>query len=154
MDGKINLGVVVSEWNADITELMLLRALAHAKFLGADVNYIFKVPGAFDAPLAVQKLLERKDVDAVATLGAVVEGGTSHDEVVAQHAARKIMDLSLQYEKPVSLGISGPGMSRLQGQERIDEYAKRAVEAAVKLVKRLRKAKGAKGEGNEPVRIE
>ena len=138
MDEKINLGIVVSEWNADITEMMLSRALAHAKFLGADVRYVFRVPGAFDAPLAVQNLIERKDVDAVATLGAVVEGGTDHDEIVAQHAARKIMDLSLQFRKPVSLGISGPGMSRPQGQERIDDYARRAVESAVKLVKRTR----------------
>lgn len=146
MNGKINLGIVVSEFNAHITELMLARALAHAQFLGAEVRYVFKVPGAFDAPLAVQKLLEKKDTDGVVTLGAVVEGATRHDEIVAQHAARKILDLSLQYGKPVSLGISGPGMSRLQAEERIDEYAKRAVEAAVKLVKRTRALAEKKGE--------
>ncbi|WP_456471778.1 6,7-dimethyl-8-ribityllumazine synthase, partial [Methanocaldococcus sp.] len=43
----------------------------------------------------------------------------------------------LQYDKPVTLGISGPGMTRLQAEERID-YGKRAVEAAVKMVKRLK----------------
>ncbi|MCC7575891.1 MAG: 6,7-dimethyl-8-ribityllumazine synthase, partial [Methanomethylovorans sp.] len=58
------------------------------------------------------------------------------DEIVVQHAARKITDLSLEYEKPVTLGIAGPGMSRLEAHERVD-YAKRAVEAAVKLVRRL-----------------
>ena len=136
----IRLGIVVSEFNADITELMLQRALAHARFLEVDVACVFKVPGAFDAPIAIQALLERDDVDAVVTLGAVVEGATEHDQVVAQHAARKMMDLALQYKKPVALGISGPGMTRLQGQERIDDYAKRSVEAAVKLVKRMRKA--------------
>jgi 6,7-dimethyl-8-ribityllumazine synthase len=136
----IRLGIVVSEFNADITELMLERALAHARFLEVDVACVFKVPGAFDSPIAIQTLLERDDVDAVVTLGAVVEGATEHDQVVAQHAARKMMDLALQYKKPVALGISGPGMTRLQGQERIDDYAKRSVEAAVKLVKRMRKA--------------
>jgi 6,7-dimethyl-8-ribityllumazine synthase len=75
-------------------------------------------------------------VDAVVTLGAVIEGATQHDEVVIQHAARKIMDLALEFGKPVTLGISGPGMTRLEAQERID-YAKRAVESAVKLVQRL-----------------
>ena len=73
---------------------------------------------------------------AVVTLGAVIEGATQHDEVVIQHAARKIMDLGLEFGKPVTLGISGPGMTRLEAQERID-YAKRAVESAVKLVQRL-----------------
>lgn len=142
---KIRLGLVVSEFNADITELMLHRALAHARFLEAEVGYIFKVPGAFDAPLAIQSLLEKEDVDGVVALGAVLEGATQHDELVAQHAARKMLDLSLQFRKPVALGISGPGMTRAQGQERIDEYAKRSVESAVKQVKRARAAKGAKG---------
>jgi 6,7-dimethyl-8-ribityllumazine synthase len=66
----------------------------------------------------------------------VIEGATGHDEIVAQHATRKITDLALEYNKPITLGISGPRMSRLEAHERVD-YAKRAVEAAVKLYKRL-----------------
>jgi 6,7-dimethyl-8-ribityllumazine synthase len=138
MEEKINLGFVVGEFNADITHLMLERAKAHAKFLEVGVPYVVKVPGAFDTPIAINQLLEKPDVDGVVVIGAVVEGDTHHDEVVAQHAARKMMDLSLQYGKPVSLGISGPGMTRAQGQSRIDEYARRSVEAAVKLVKRMK----------------
>lgn len=133
----MNLGLVVCEFNADITKMMEERAKAHAEFLGAEIGKVLYVPGAFDSPIAVQHLLEKGDLDAVVVLGAVLEGDTKHDEVVAQHAARKLLDLSLQYKKPVTLGISGPGMTRLQAQERIDEYAKRAVEAAVKLLKRL-----------------
>ena len=136
---KIRLGIVAAEFNADITSLMLERAVAHAAFLEADVSCVFKVPGAFDTPIAVKNLLAREDVDGVVVLGAVIEGATQHDEVVMQHAARKMLDLSIEHNKPVSLGISGPGMTRMQGYERIDEYAKRSVEAAVKLVKRMRK---------------
>lgn len=135
---EIRLGFVVGEFNADITHMMLERALAHAEFLGCEISHIVKVPGAFDAPLAIKKLLGRKDTDAVVALGAVLEGDTDHDQIVAQHAARKMMDLSLEFDKPVGLGISGPGMSRLQGQARIDDYARRSVESAVKLVKRSR----------------
>lgn len=133
----MKLGLVVCEFNADITAMMEERAKAHAEFLGAEIVRTIKVPGAFDAPIAVQHLLE-KEVDAVVALGAVLEGDTQHDEIVSQHAARKLMDLSLQYKKPVALAISGPGMTRLQAQERIDEYAKRGVESAVKLLKRLK----------------
>jgi 6,7-dimethyl-8-ribityllumazine synthase len=136
---EIRLGVLVSEFNYDITYLMLQRALEHADFLETKITYVYKVPGAFDMPIAIKALLEREDVDAVVTLGAVLEGETQHDEIVAQHAARKITDLAVEYGKPVTLGLSGPGMTRLQGQERIDEFAKRAVESAVKLVKRARK---------------
>ena len=134
---KINLGIVVSEYNYDITMMMLERAKEHAEFLGAEVKYVLKAPGTFDIPLLVRKLLEKNDVDAVVTLGAVIEGETEHDEIVMQNAARKIEDLSVEFGKPVTLGISGPGESRLQAEARI-EKARDAVEAAVKLVRRLR----------------
>ncbi len=134
---KIKLGMVVSEFNRDITYMMEVLAKEHAEFLGAEVSEVIRVPGAFDIPIAVKKMLEKGNVDAVVAIGCVIEGETEHDEVVAQHAARKIMDLSIEYGKPVTLGISGPGMGRLAATERVD-YAKRAVEAAVKLVRRLR----------------
>jgi len=137
MDMAIKLGFVVAEFNRDITYLMEIEGREHAKFLGAEVTETLYVPGTFDVPMAVKKMLAGKKVDAVVTLGAVIEGATGHDEIVIQHAARKIMDLGLEFGKPVVLGISGPGMTRLEAQERID-YAKRAVESAVKLVQRLR----------------
>jgi 6,7-dimethyl-8-ribityllumazine synthase len=138
---KIKLGMVVSEFNRDITYMMEILAKEHAEFLGAKITEVIRVPGAFDIPLAVKKMLEKGNVDAVVAIGCVIEGETEHDEVVAQHAARKIMDLSIEYGKPVTLGISGPGMGRIAAQERVD-YAKRAVEAAVKLVRRLREYEG------------
>ena len=133
----LRIGAVVAEFNYDITMMMLERAKEHAQFLGAEISQIVKVPGVFDMGLAIKKLLERKNIDAVVALGAVIEGETEHDEVVIQHATRKIADLSIDYNKPVGLGISGPGMTRLQAEERI-ERAKNAVEAVVKLHKRLK----------------
>lgn len=134
---SIRIGAVVSEFNYDITMMMLERAKEHARFLGAEINQIVKVPGVFDMGLAVKKLLERKDIDGVVTLGAVIEGETEHDDVVISQATRKIADLALDYNKPVGLGISGPGMTRIQAEARI-ERAKSAVEAVVKLHRRLK----------------
>ena len=132
----INLGFVVAEFNRDLTYQMELLGIEHAKFLGAEVKETILVPGVYDMPLAIKKLCESNDIDAVITIGAVIEGATKHDEIVVQQASRKIMDLSLEYGKPVTLGISGPGMTRMEAHKRVD-YAKRAVEAAVKLVQRL-----------------
>ncbi|MFP4170612.1 MAG: 6,7-dimethyl-8-ribityllumazine synthase [Methanomassiliicoccales archaeon] len=134
---NFKVGIVVSEYNFDITSMMLERAMAHAEFLEVEVPQVFKVPGVFDMPLAIRKLLDREDIDGVVTLGAVIEGETEHDEIVIQHAARKITDLAVEYGKPVTLGISGPGMSRLQAEERV-EKAREAMESCVKLLKRLR----------------
>ena len=135
----VKLGLVVSEWNFDVTGPMREFAKQHAEFLGAQITTELMVPGVYDLPLAVKKLVERNDIDAVAALGAVIEGETEHDEIIMQHATRKLIDLAVQSGKPVTLGISGPGMSRVQALERVNDYAKRAVEAAVKMVKRLEK---------------
>ncbi|WP_462273396.1 6,7-dimethyl-8-ribityllumazine synthase [Methanohalophilus sp.] len=132
----IRLGFVVAEFNRDLTYQMELLGIEHAKFLGAEVIDTVLVPGVYDMPLAIKKLCEKDDIDAVVTIGSVIEGATGHDDIVVQHASRKITDLSLEYNKPVTLGIAGPGMSRMEAHERVD-YAKRAVEAAVKLIRRL-----------------
>jgi 6,7-dimethyl-8-ribityllumazine synthase len=134
----IRIGAVVSDFNYDITMMMLERAKEHAEFLGAEITKVVKVPGVFDMALAIKKLLARKDIDGVITIGAVIEGETEHDDLVIQHAARKIADLALEFDKPVGLGISGPGMTRLQAEDRI-ERGKAAVEAVVKLHQRLQK---------------
>jgi 6,7-dimethyl-8-ribityllumazine synthase len=130
------LGFVVSEFNRDITYQMELLGREHAKFLGAEVAAVIYVPGVYDMPIATRKLLRRDDIDAVVTIGCVIQGDTGHDEIVAQHAARKLLDLSLEFDKPVTLGITGPRMSRPDAHKRVD-YAKKAVEAAIKLLLRL-----------------
>jgi 6,7-dimethyl-8-ribityllumazine synthase len=135
---KIELGFVVSEFHREITYQMEILGREHADFLEADVKRTIYVPGVYDMPLAVEKLI-KEDVEAVVAIGCVIEGATEHDEIIMQHTARKLMDISLEYKKPVSFGISGPGMTRMEAEERVD-YAKRAVESAVKMIKRLKES--------------
>jgi 6,7-dimethyl-8-ribityllumazine synthase len=137
-EGKgVRVAIVASEYNFDVTLLMLERAKEEIEFLGATLGPVVKTPGVYDMPLAVKVLFGRADVDAVVALGAVIEGETGHDEVVMNQAARKLTDLSVEYGKPIGLGISGPGETRLQAQDRI-ENAGNAVRAVVKMVRRLR----------------
>ncbi len=135
----VRLAIVVSEFNSGITFRMLDRAREHANRVGAKISNILYVPGTFDMPLAVDKLLKRVDVDAVVTLGAVIKGDTRHDDIVAENAARLIADLSLKHGKPVALGITGPGMTLDQAKERAELVPKRSVNAAVNMAVRLRK---------------
>lgn len=136
MDEK--LGIVVSDTYADITGQMLEVAKRHAEFLGAGVLKVIRVPGSFDMPLAAKTMLESQEIDGVVALGAVIEGETDHDNIVSHNAARKLADLSLQYNKPVSLGISGPKMSRMEAMKRIDSFGKNSVETCVKMIRRLK----------------
>ena len=80
---------------------------------------------------------KKGEFDAIITLGAVIEGATDHDQIVAQHASRKIADLALEYDTPVALGITGPGMTRIDAHRRV-KNAKSAVEAAIKMCDRLK----------------
>ena len=115
---------------------MIERAKAEADFLGVKITKEIKVPGAFEIPMAVKKLIEMDDIDAVITVGAVITGETKHDEVVVAQASRKIMDLGLEYDKPVGYGITGPGMTELQAMDRI-EKGRDVVDAVVKMLQRL-----------------
>jgi len=83
--------------------------------------------------------LKKKEIDAVVTLGAVIKGQTKHDELITNATVRAITELSIKYQKPVTLGITGPGMSDRQAQARIRPVAERAVEAAKKIAEQLRK---------------
>ena len=133
----VRLGIVCAEFNPKITSRMLERAKVYAKKSNAKISKIISVPGSFDAPIAIQALLRREDVDAVVVLGAIIKGETKHDEVIAHALASAMVQLSLTHGKPVTLGVSGPGMTERQARARIDEYAKRSVEAAVALVSNL-----------------
>jgi len=128
---------VVSEFNYKVTSKMLEVALEKAKLLKLNVKYTCKVPGVFDMPLVVETLLEKKNVDAVITIGAVIKGQTKHDEVIVNVTASRLSKLSLKHKKPVLLGITGPGMSERQANARIRPVAERAVEAALKISKEL-----------------
>ena len=130
---------MASEFNEKVTSKMLLIANEKAKLLKINVKYTCKVPGAFDMPILVDALLQKKDVDAVVTLGAIIKGQTKHDEVIAHSIANKLTELSVKYQKPVSLGISGPGMQERHVYARIRPVAERAVEAVVKISKELKR---------------
>ena len=133
---KEKIAIVVSKFNEEITMKMKNKAVQRAKELQADVVKIVEVPGCFEIPFAVKKLLEDKNIQGVATIGTVIKGGTDHDEVVAHAVAKKLLDLSIQYNKPVSLGIYGPNITWKESEKRIDEYAERAVESVVKMLRK------------------
>lgn len=136
---KVRIGVVVSEFNREITFPMLGNAKRQAKKMDAIITYVCYVPGSYDMPVIVQELLKKKDVDAAVTLGAVIKGETNHDEIVAKNAARLIADLSVKHSKPVALGITGPNMSFKQAKDRSEIVPIRAVISAVNMATRIKK---------------
>ena len=137
----MNIAIVVSEFNNKVTSRMHKVALEKAKGLKLNVKYECKVPGIFDMPLVIDTLLQKKDIHAIVTLGAVIKGQTKHDEVIADVVAARISKLSIKYQKPISLGISGPGMPERQAFARIRPVSERAVEAILKVTEELKRIK-------------
>ncbi|MFB6072836.1 MAG: 6,7-dimethyl-8-ribityllumazine synthase [Halobacterium sp.] len=132
----VGLGLVVAEFNRSVTEQMESAAREAADDADADVVETLRVPGAYDAPLAADRLARRDAVDAVAVVGAVVTGDTDHDQVIANATARKLTDVSLDRDTPVTFGVSGPGMSGAEARERVAKGGD-AVESAVHLAEEL-----------------
>ena len=137
----MKIAIVVSEFNKEVTSRMLSVAEEKAKKMKLKITHTCEVPGAYDMPIVVNALLQKKDVDGVVTLGAIIKGQTKHDEVIAHSTAKSLTELSLQYQKPVSLGITGPGMQERHAYARIRPVAERAVEALVKITKEIEKIK-------------
>lgn len=135
----MRIAIVTAEFNEEITSRMLDVALEKAKALKLDVRYSCKAPGSYDMPIIVDALLQKNDVDAVVTLGAIIKGQTKHDEVIANSTAKSLTELSIRHKKPVSLGITGPGIQGRHAHARIRPVAERAVEAVLKISKELQK---------------
>ncbi len=132
----MKIAIVVSEtyWPT-ITGPMLKLAKEAAEEEEEGVEtVIIKVPGTYDIPFGVLTVIE--NVDGVVTLGAVVQGQTAHDEVICNVVASKLLDLSLEFQTPVVLGINGPKMSLQNGIARISR-AREVTKACIQMVKTL-----------------
>lgn len=99
--------LVVARFNSFVVESLLAGALDTLKRHGVsekDID-IIRVPGAFEMPLAVKKVAERKKHDAIIALGAVIRGGTPHFEYVAGECVKGIAHVSLDTGVPVAFGV-------------------------------------------------
>jgi 6,7-dimethyl-8-ribityllumazine synthase len=135
----VRLGLVVAEFNRSVTAEMETAAKSAADERDAEVVEVTSVPGAYDSPLAADRLARRDHVDAVAVVGAIVTGDTNHDEVIGHAIGQKLTDVSLERDTPVTLGVTGPGMSGAEARERVANAAT-AVESALDLVSELEDA--------------
>jgi 6,7-dimethyl-8-ribityllumazine synthase len=134
----VALGLVVAQYDKHgaLVGEMTASARDAADARGAEVVETLTVPGAYDTPLAADRLARRDDVDAVAVLGVIIEGDTDHDQVIADAAARGLTEVSLDRDTPVTLGITGPGMSEDEAEARTDKGGS-AVASAIELAEEL-----------------
>lgn len=108
LSGKgLKIGIVASKFNKLITDRLVEGAFNLLKQVEVEEENIdlYWVPGSFEIPMVVEKLLSNKDYDAIICLGTLIRGETPHFEYIATHVTKSILDLSVKYSKPVVFGV-------------------------------------------------
>jgi 6,7-dimethyl-8-ribityllumazine synthase len=129
------VAIVLSQFNAPIGELLLASAVRGLKESGvpeADIT-IVTVPGALETPLALQRLAQSGDFDALVALGAVIRGETYHFEIVANESARGVAEVALEFGIPIGNGIlttDTEDQARARADTKGSEAARTALELA------------------------
>lgn len=129
----MRIGVVVSEWNSEITEAMFIAAKDILVQASCPEKNIFRldVPGSFELTLGAQWLLESKKPDAVICIGCVVQGETRHFDFICQAVSQGIMQLGMKYNTPVIFGVLTP-QNMQQAKDRAGgKLGNKGAEAAV-----------------------
>jgi len=103
---SLKIGIVVSRFNEEVTQKLEQGAIDYLETVeDFDLDLqVIRVPGAVEIPLAAQMMLDKK-VDGIVTLGAVIRGETSHYDSVCRCVETGVMQLMLQYKKPIGFGV-------------------------------------------------
>ena len=103
----LKVGVIVSRFNSFLTEQLVKGAVDAFVRLGGDEKdlTLVRVPGAYELPLVAQKLAQKKGIDAIVALGAVVQGATAHADLINETTARAFSQISLETGVPVLDGV-------------------------------------------------
>ncbi len=134
---NIKFGIVVAEWNPEVTFALANGAIETLKKHGVkSENIVLKyVPGSFELPLGAQFLAEYTNIDAVIVLGCVIQGETRHFEYICEGVTQGIKDLNLKYNKPFIFGI----LTTNNQQQALDraggKHGNKGDEAAVTAIK-------------------
>ena len=93
------------------------------------------VPGSMEKPLAVKKLFLNKKIDAVAVLGIIEKGKTAHGRTMADAVLPALIELQLEFLKPIGIGILGPEITQPQIAARLEPYARKSIAAISEMLK-------------------
>jgi 6,7-dimethyl-8-ribityllumazine synthase len=128
------VGIVRARFNGAIGEGLLagaLRALAEAG-VAEDRITVASVPGALEAPLALQRMAQTGEYDALVALGAVIRGETYHFEIVANESAAGVSSVALEFGIPIGNGIL-TCETDAQAEARMDQKGYEAAQAAIEV---------------------
>tara|TARA_B100000686_G_scaffold335981_1_gene405271 strand:+ start:2282 stop:2677 length:396 start_codon:yes stop_codon:yes gene_type:complete len=125
----MRLGVVCGSFHREEVEKMLDFASDEASIKNWEVAEVSWVPGSMEAPLALDRMLQRQDIDGAVVLGIIERGETDHGLVMGQSVTKAVIELQISHNKPIGLGIIGPGAEPEHIEPRLEPHARAAVGA-------------------------
>ncbi|MEE4177511.1 MAG: 6,7-dimethyl-8-ribityllumazine synthase, partial [Bacteroides sp.] len=134
---QMRMGIVVSEWNPDITGALLSGAVETLKKHGLSQEnlYIHYVPGSFELPQGAAYVIDQLDIDAVICLGCVIQGETRHFEFICQAVSQGLMNLQLDSGFPVIFGVLTTDNLQQAKERAGGKHGNKGDEAAVTAIK-------------------
>jgi 6,7-dimethyl-8-ribityllumazine synthase len=128
------VAIVLSRFNPAVGEGLLAGALRALREAGVADDHVLvvTVPGALEAPLALQRLAQTGDYDALVALGAVIRGDTYHFEIVSNESAAGVSGVALEFGIPIGNGILTCDTDA-QAEARMDQKGFEAAQAALEL---------------------
>lgn len=99
------IAVVVSRYNATVTDRLLAGAIAEARRRGGCIVDVWHAPGSFEIPTLADQALATGHYAGVVTLGCIIRGETTHDQHIAGAVAQGVVQVSLKHGRPVTLGV-------------------------------------------------
>jgi 6,7-dimethyl-8-ribityllumazine synthase len=135
--GKMRFGIVVSDWNREVTWALLSGATGTLKKHGAaDKNIVIKhVPGSFELTLGAQFLAEYDDMDAIICIGCVIQGETPHFSYICQGVTQGITQLNMEYNIPFIFGVLTTNTQQQAMDRAGGKHGNKGDEAAVTAIK-------------------
>ena len=133
----LNIGIVVSVWNGEITSKLCdgaVQTLLENNVSKENIT-IQKVPGAFELPLGAQFLLKSKKFDGIITVGTVIQGETKHFDFVCQGATDGIMRVMLDFNTPISFCVLTDNTREQSIARSGGIHGNKGIEAAVTAIK-------------------
>jgi len=126
---SMNIAIVCGSFHEDEVNRMLEWARDEASKHSLTITEVVWVPGAMEVPLALDRLLAREDINGAACLGIIEKGSTQHGLAMGNAVITAIIDLQLVWNKPVGLGIIGPGAEPEHIAPRLEPHARAAIAA-------------------------
>ena len=123
------IAIICGSFHKEQIEQMLEFAKDEASKNDLEVSDIIWVPGAMEVPLALDRILANEEITGAACLGIIEKGSTQHGLAMGQAVIKSIIELQLVHEKPVGLGIIGPGAEEHHIEPRMEPHARASVSA-------------------------